>query len=153
SPEQIRSPASVDERADLWALGVVLYEVLTGSVPFYAQSQLQLFAQIAESAPFSPSERRPELPSAIDPVILRCLEKEREHRYPDVAAFAAALGPFVTGEAALLPARVARVLGRSESPAPVPVPDVEPASAATGPVTLTAPHPIGVDRTRLDGPL
>jgi serine/threonine-protein kinase len=120
SPEQVRASHTVDARADLWSVGVVLYEMLTGVVPFDAPGQILIFTLIAERAAAAPSSHRPELPAALDAVVLRCLEKDRDHRYPDVAALAAALGPFAAPEARALPARVARVLGVEPEPPPTP---------------------------------
>ena len=96
APEQIRDPNSVDQRADVWALGAVLHELLTG-VPLYTGfSALGLFAAIAADPATPASQVRPEIPVELESVILRCLEKDREHRWPEIGTFARQLRPFAS---------------------------------------------------------
>lgn len=110
SPEQMQSSRDVDARADLWSMGVVLYELLTGCLPFQADSVQHLCAKIFFTAPTPPSALRPDLHPTLEAVILRCLEKEPEARWPSIAAFAAALGPFAPQRALPYIDRVAAVL-------------------------------------------
>jgi serine/threonine-protein kinase len=147
-PEQLHDTSEVDARADLWALGVVLYELVSGRTPFKAPDQLQLFAQITETIPAPPSQHRPGLPPALDAVILRCLEKDRERRYPTVAELAEALAPFAPSDAASLPARVARVLATAEGGAAAGAPpSASPAEAASVEPPATASIRMGVTVT------
>jgi serine/threonine-protein kinase len=95
SPEQVRGEDEIDPRADIWALGVVLYELLTGTLPFCAASFPALSAKIlAEPPERSLSSRRPSVPEALEAVVDRCLRKAPEERFADVAELALALLPF-----------------------------------------------------------
>jgi serine/threonine-protein kinase len=108
SPEQLKNAASVDARADIWALGVVLYELLTNRLPFEATSTAALAACIASEPPRPLCDARPEVPEELERVVARCLEKDPAKRFADVAELAHALAPFAPGaqSAALRAARV-----------------------------------------------
>jgi serine/threonine-protein kinase len=94
SPEQLHSAKGVDGRTDIWALGVVLFELLTGRVPFEGETHVQVAVKVSVEAPPSLRAIRPDAPPELEAVIMRCLEKRRELRYPDVAELALALLPF-----------------------------------------------------------
>jgi serine/threonine protein kinase len=83
SPEQARGGEDVDSRADIWAVGVMLYECLTGEVPFRAPNYLGVISQVLTKEATSPTGLRPELgiPPAVETVVMRALEKDRERRY------------------------------------------------------------------------
>jgi serine/threonine-protein kinase len=116
SPEQVRAPRSVDARSDVWAIGVILYQLLSGRAPFTGQSVPELSVKIAvEAAPSLP----PNLPAAVASVVYRCLEKEREARFQTVADLADALAPFAPERARMSAVRARELLGsapRSSSP-------------------------------------
>jgi len=94
SPEQMESTRNVDARTDIWALGVVLYELLTGNLPFLAESMPELVTRILKFPPEPISTYRTDLPEGLEAVIANCLQKDRADRYPNVAKFAHALLPF-----------------------------------------------------------
>lgn len=91
APEQIRDPQAVDGRTDIWSLGVVLYQLTTGEVPFRGETFPQLLASVLGDTPAPPSRLRPGLPAAFDEVVARCLRKRKEERYARVEELAEAL--------------------------------------------------------------
>lgn len=90
SPEQCRGVRN-ELRTDLYALGLVLYELLTGLVPFDIRDAADALEKHQHVAPRQPSALRPEMPEALEEVILTCLAKDPEDRYPDAAALEGAL--------------------------------------------------------------
>ncbi|HVS64234.1 MAG TPA: protein kinase [Thermoanaerobaculia bacterium] len=87
SPEQARG-RPIDARSDLWSLGVVLYEMVTGSRPFEAETPSDLLASILLAAPEPPSRRRSGLPAGVDELVARILAKDRADRFSDAATLA-----------------------------------------------------------------
>ncbi len=94
SPEQIRSSDQVDARTDIWSLGCVLFELLTGTVAFNEPSLMQLSAAILEHDPVPLREFVADAPVELEDVVLRCLEKDADKRYGNIAELAIALYPF-----------------------------------------------------------
>jgi serine/threonine-protein kinase len=91
SPEQLKSSKVVDARSDIWSMGVVLYELVTGKTPFEGESITELALKVAmDPTPVLPGH----FPPAFQAVITRCLEKDPARRYNDVADLAQALAPF-----------------------------------------------------------
>ncbi|HEX4477566.1 MAG TPA: protein kinase [Polyangiaceae bacterium] len=134
APEQMKSSRDVDARADIWALGVVLYELLTARFPFDAETMAGLALQIAQDPPPPIEERRADVPAALAAVVFRCLEKDRERRFAGVVELATALEPFAT-EASAKSLRRTQRLGSGESRPGVitpsgPVPPATPATPA-----------------------
>jgi serine/threonine protein kinase len=94
SPEQIRSSESVDARTDIWSLGCVLFELLTGVVAFDEPTLMQLSAAILEHDPIPLRTLVPDAPEELEAVLLKCLEKDVDQRYGNIAELAIALYPF-----------------------------------------------------------
>jgi serine/threonine-protein kinase len=103
APEQIRARA-VDARTDIYALGVILYFLLTGDYPFDSDSSIEIEHMHLESPPPVPSWMVPVSP-AIDAMVLRSMAKDPAARFPDAAAFLEALEGAVAGEGAAAPTR------------------------------------------------
>ena len=94
SPEQIRRSDQVDARSDIWAVGCVLFELLTGVTAFDEPSLLELSAAILEREPVPLQTLRPDASLELEDVVLRCLAKNPDDRFQNVAELAAALYPF-----------------------------------------------------------
>ena len=77
APEQIAADPAIDQRADLYALGVLAYEIFTGSTPFAGRTPTQLVAAIMSEEPEPLSVRRPDLPPALTALVARLLAKDR----------------------------------------------------------------------------
>jgi eukaryotic-like serine/threonine-protein kinase len=97
SPEQVRSPKTVDHRTDIWSLGVCMYELLTNSMPFGGDEIQETFAQILERQPNPIRALVTCVPEALEAVVMKCLAKNRDDRYGDVGELARALVPFGSG--------------------------------------------------------
>ncbi len=115
SPEQLSSTRGVDARADIWAIGVILFELVSGRLPFEAESMPALCRKVVEDPPPSLSELRRDAPPGLEPILLRCLAKDRAQRFGSVAELASALAPFGPPSALRSAERIARVL-RASSP-------------------------------------
>jgi eukaryotic-like serine/threonine-protein kinase len=127
SPEQARGGA-VDQRSDLYSVGIVLYELLTGTVPFTGDSPVEIAMKHLSAKLPLPSEKRPDLPHDIDLIVARALAKDPEDRFQDADEFEAELD------------RVARGLGVSPHTAEAATAIIEsPAAAATA---ITRPHAV-----------
>lgn len=110
APEQVRGSSELDARTDVWALGTVLHELITGTRVFTASSQRALLAMIVADAPVPATALRSDVPAGLETVILRCLEKDRAARFPTVADLAAALREFASADAQGTVERVTRTL-------------------------------------------
>ncbi|MGO9836142.1 MAG: protein kinase domain-containing protein [Polyangiaceae bacterium] len=149
SPEQMASAKHVDERADIWSLGVTLFELVTGRVPFGGTSVTEVIAGVLQKPPLSLREVAPGLAPGFESALARSLEKERERRYSNVAEFAAAIAPFGPRHSVLSVERISDVLGAARKVAPVP--DAIPAGALTGPAAVSpSPSPLAASGPAAD---
>jgi serine/threonine protein kinase len=90
APEQVRTSA-VDHRADVFALGAVLYEMLTGRSPFAGSTPADIARAVLEETPRPPSQVRKEIPRELDPIVMRAIAKRLENRYQGAVTFGADL--------------------------------------------------------------
>lgn len=111
SPEQMTASRDVDARADIWAIGVVLYELLAGRVPFNAETLPQICALILTVAPPTIRQFVPSVPEGLEAVVLRCLEKDRSSRFRNVSELAYALAPFGSRATSRSVERIGKILG------------------------------------------
>jgi serine/threonine protein kinase len=113
SPEQMRSTKDVDARADIWAIGIVLYELFAGTVPFDGESMPQICASILQDEPKPLRVLRPEITAELDAIVTRCLAKKAADRYQNIVPLAQELAAFGTTAAVASADRVTRVLEAS----------------------------------------
>ena len=116
SPEQLLSSKDVDARADIWALGVVLYQLLTGCIPFGGETLPEIIAGVLHNVPAPLETLRADIPSSLCSVIGRCLRSKPAERYENIADLARALAPHASARDAELGDAVERVLSDSVRP-------------------------------------
>ena len=146
SPEQLESSKDVDARTDIWALGAILYELLSGRTPFDAESMPQLVAAVLHTEPSKFSQLGVDLPPGLEAVVLRALAKNRDQRYASVAEFTQALAPYAPEHAAVSVNRIARVLGPSTRERSGVSPVAAPETVAQRSLPRSPPTPQPVER-------
>jgi serine/threonine-protein kinase len=122
SPEQIRSLKTVDSRTDIWAVGVILHQLLTANLPFEGPTLTALCAAIASDPPSPLRHHLPSAPAALEAVLDRCLEKSANKRFQTVGDLAEALRPFAPPASAWLVDRVRAITAGLVPPPPLPEP-------------------------------
>jgi serine/threonine-protein kinase len=118
APEQMMSSKDVDVRADVWALGIILYELLGGRPPFFAETMAEVVYMVTQRDPAPIRDKRADVPEGLADAISKCLSRDLGLRYPNVARLAAALVPFGPPRADISLERISRVLGASLRPGP-----------------------------------
>jgi serine/threonine-protein kinase len=103
APEQATADPHLDGRVDIYALGVLGYEMLSGQPPFHGLNPQQTLAAHVTQAPVTVGQRRPGLPPALEHVVMRCLEKRPADRYQTADEFVAALEPLTTPSGGMTP--------------------------------------------------
>ncbi len=148
APEQMRSSRDVDPRADVWALGVVLFQLLTHRWPFEAETMPELCLKVVTEPPMPLGPLRPDIPPGIGGVIERCLEKDPKKRFANAAELASALEPFVPPASRVLAdrARLAMGAGSGARPAPPFGPGSTPTLQSGSGSTPGTSAPWGTDR-------
>jgi serine/threonine-protein kinase len=111
APEQLKSARQVDARTDIWALGIILHELMTGEVAFRADTVPELYVAILQAAPTALRARLSGAPPALEAVLLRCLEKDPARRFTSVGELALALAEFAPARAQPSVERIARITG------------------------------------------
>jgi len=163
SPEQMRSARDVDARSDVWALGVVLFQLLTDRWPYEAESMPELVLKVVTEAPQSLKELREDIPQAMVDIVERCLKRDPKDRYANAAELALALEPLAPAESRITVERARVAMGTTgrgpmasspliasaETPALVPL-----SLGATASVPGSVPVPVSTQSTTavLDAP-
>lgn len=132
SPEQIRSAKHVDARADVWAIGVVLFELLAGRLPFLGESTGAVLASVIADEPPALRSLRADVPEGLARAVARCIEKDLTKRMPSVADLADAIAPYAP-QGTTSSERIRRLSGRP----PAPVASSQPAIVITSSPTST----------------
>jgi TPR repeat protein len=155
SPEQAKGEREVGPPADVWALGVILYQAMTGSLPFEADSLIELIGRVTSGNFRSPRSHDASLPADLESICLRALSLEPEERYPDGAALGAALERWLEARAkgsakskvpallvagALLVGVAGALAFLGSGPAPQATPQLAPAVTPSA-VEVVAPRP------------
>ena len=147
SPEQIRSTKDVDPRADIWSLGVVLYELVTGQTPFTATEVTGIIAQVLHEPHRTVRSLRPDVPGELEAVIDRCLAKDPDNRYQAAADLAVALLPFAPKRARAVVERTTAMMSRASGhmpaadsvpPPPLSSPTITNVAASSAPMLSAA---------------
>jgi eukaryotic-like serine/threonine-protein kinase len=145
SPEQCRGLTDIDHRSDIYALGCVLFHLLTGNPPFDGEGPGDIIsAHIREPAP-TPSSQVPELPPAVDALVMRCLAKSRTERFQSMADVTAAIGQTLQLTGTPAPAPIQHLLPTTKVPIGAPpagalaAPEPRPAEAAPPSAPPSAP--------------
>jgi eukaryotic-like serine/threonine-protein kinase len=159
-PEQVRDAKTVDHRTDIWALGVTLYELLTQRAAFDADTLPAVCAAIAADPPVPVRTRRPEVPEALEAIVLKCLEKTPAQRFQTARALLAALRTF-QGKSVEFEAHSAAIPLATESSASLEIavlPDskldsgkLDSGLAESGPRSVDSFRPDPADGTLLSG--
>lgn len=144
SPEQARGAADLDHRADVWALGAILYEAVVGKVPFLAPNGPQILFKILGEEPDIPSLASDSAPPELDDVITRALAKDRDKRFQTCGELATAIGKafglegthadWAVWSTSQIASKIAEARNKAKAPAPAAIP-----SAPIAPPQASAP--------------
>lgn len=114
SPEQMRNPQLVDARTDIWSMGVVLFQLLTGQLPFDGETLPEVCGRVLCDPPLTLCQVRPELPRQLDAIVRHCLQKDPASRFSDIGELAQALDAFSTSAFRSSASSIERILNGAE---------------------------------------
>jgi serine/threonine-protein kinase len=142
APEQMRSSKDVDARADIWSLGLILYELLAADLPFGGETIPEVCVAVMQADPQPMTYFRNDVPQELQAILLKCMEKHRDDRYPSTAALARDLAKFGSARAQVHAERASASL-KAERPAtlaevPAGAPSVKKAGGA-GAIVVPTP--------------
>jgi serine/threonine-protein kinase len=147
SPEQLLTPTMVDRRTDIWALGTIAFELLTGQALFTGATFAEISSRILQFEPARLAERAPELTPELVAVIQRCLAREPGQRFADIQSWANALAPFGSEHAQAVQRLIAALSTTAPPRASESAPPDGLRSAAGATATATAPASASVRDT------
>jgi serine/threonine-protein kinase len=170
SPEQVKNSKRVDERSDIWSLGVSLYELLTASEPFGADTIPEIFVNVLTTTPATPDQVVAGIPPELSAIVMRCLEKEPSARFQNVGELANALARYGTGKVTSVaptwgekeraPDSSSSLVSRLSVPTPPPFQPMLIASSTTRmpqpatppPMSISSRAPMGLSATIAEAP-
>jgi serine/threonine-protein kinase len=151
SPEQMQSSKDVDARSDIWALGVILYELIAGASPFTADTMPELILKIMSTAPVPLRSVRSDVPEGVEAAVMRCLAKDRLQRFQTVGELAGALAAFGSKKARISLDRISQVMGAAGMAGSMAFP--QPDSVAPAPASAVGAGTAGAFGTSVAKPL
>ena len=149
APEQMRSARDADARADIWSMGVILYELLGGALPFHGETLPELLLAVLQERPVSLAGIRDGLPAGLLRAVERCLEKDRERRFANVAELAHELVPFAPDRGRAAMSLIERMLSAAAHPQAIVENDDDEFAVPVVPTTLSLAS-ISVESPRSD---
>jgi len=170
SPEQVKNSKRVDERSDIWSLGVSLYELLTAAEPFGADTIPEIFVNVLTVTPATPDQIVAGIPPELSAIVMRCLEKDPGARFQNVGELANALVRYGSGKVSSVaptwgekeksPDSSSSLVRRLSAPTPPPFQPTLVASATTrmpqpatpAPISLSSRAPMGLSATIAEAP-
>jgi serine/threonine-protein kinase len=137
SPEQIEGLPDIDARTDIYSLGITLYQLVTGRVPFEADSEYSLMRKHLQEMPVPPVQLMPDVPQGLNDIILTAIEKDRNRRFQNASAMGAALRSLGASLGISMAAQAAAPTPAYAAPAPSMMPE----QAWGAPPPVPAPKP------------
>ncbi len=153
SPEQVRSLKNVDARTDIWSIGAVVYEILSGKRPFEAETVTAILSKILTDTPPPLRPLRSEVSPELEAIVFRCLQKSVDHRTQTLAELASALAPFGSPASSTLVERIVKARsasgGAKEPPQGPDISASETVADSTPELASTIPQSEPADSLRL----